>query len=167
MTFSGVRESDKLVGGEGDDTLDGGSSSRDTADYSGSLSNVSASLTENTATGEGSDTLLNIENLTGSKYNDTLIGSEAANTINGGGGNDGLDGLIGADILFGAGGDDTINGGPGNDHLNGGGGADSLFGEEADDRLDSKDGAEGNDSLDGGTHFNGDTCTTDATELSI
>jgi Ca2+-binding RTX toxin-like protein len=163
----GEGESDKLVGGEGDDTLDGGSSSRDTADYSGSLSNVSATLTENTATGEGSDTLLNIENLTGSKYNDTLIGSGAINNINGGSGNDALDGLIGADILFGAGGDDTINGGSGNDHLNGGAGADSLFGQEADDRLDSRDATNGNDSLDGGTHKDGDICTMDATELSI
>ena len=163
----GEGEPDKLVGGEGADTLDGGSSSRDTADYSGSLSNVSATLTENTATGEGSDALLNIENLTGSKYNDTLIGSGAINTINGGGGNDALDGLIGADTLFGAGGDDTINGGPGNDHLNGGAGADSLFGQEADDRLDSRDATNGNDSLDGGTHKDGDICTMDATELSI
>jgi Ca2+-binding RTX toxin-like protein len=163
----GEGESDKLVGGEGDDTLDGGSSSRDTADYSGSLSNVSATLTENTATGEGSDTLLNIESLTGSKYNDMLIGSDAINTINGGGGNDELNGLIGADTLFGAGGDDTINGGSGNDHLNGGAGADSLFGQEADDRLDSRDAINGNDSLDGGTHKDGDICTTDAAEKSV
>jgi Ca2+-binding RTX toxin-like protein len=163
----GEGEPDKLAGGEGADTLDGGSSSRDTADYSGSLSNVSATLTENTATGEGSDTLLNIESLTGSKYNDMLIGSDAINTINGGGGNDELNGLIGADTLFGAGGDDTINGGSGNDHLNGGAGADSLFGQEADDRLDSRDATNGNDSLDGGTHKDGDICTMDATELSI
>ena len=166
-TLRGEGEPDKLVGGEGDDTLDGGTSSRDAVDYSGSPAGVNASLTENTATGDGSDTLLGIESLTGSKYDDTLIGSEATNTINGGGGNDGLNGLIGADTLFGAGGDDTINGGAGNDHLNGGGGADSLFGQEADDRLDSKDAIDGNDSLDGGTHKDGDACTPDANELSI
>lgn len=167
-TLKGEGEPDKLVGGEGDDTLDGGSSSNDTADFSdSSASPINASLVSNTATGVGSDTMTGIESLTGSKFNDTLTGSDANNQISGGGGNDELTGLIGVDKLFGAGGNDSLRGGAGNDTLVGNAGADSLQGEEADDRLDSRDATEGNDSLDGGTHKNGDTCTTDAAEASI
>jgi Ca2+-binding RTX toxin-like protein len=163
----GEGEPDKLVGGEGDDTLDGGSSSTDTADFSDALSAVSASLTENTATGVGSDTLVNIENLAGSKFNDTLTGSGINNQISGAGGDDTISGLSGWDKLFGAGGNDTLRGGPGNDQLVGDDGADTLLGQEADDWIKSRDAAEGNDTVDGGTHTNGDTCITDATELSV
>jgi len=168
-TLRGEGGSDKLVGGEGDDILDGGStgSTGNTADFSDSLSPVSASLVSGTATGVGSDTLVAIENLTGSKYNDTFTGSDANNQISGGAGDDTLSGLKGVDKLFGAGGNDTLRGGSGNDGLVGDGGADSLFGEEADDRLTSKDGVEGNDSVDGGTQVKGDTCITDATEVAI
>jgi Ca2+-binding RTX toxin-like protein len=161
--------SDKLIGGEGDDTLDGGSdgSVGNTADFSDSLSPVSASLVTNTASGVGSDTMIAIENLTGSKYSDTLSGSDANNQISGGAGDDTLDGFKGVDKLFGAGGNDTLHGGPGNDGLVGDAGADMLFGEEADDRLTSKDNVAGNDSVDGGPQVKGDTCITDATEVSI
>jgi Ca2+-binding RTX toxin-like protein len=168
-TLRGEGGGDTLIGGEGDDALDGGSdgSLGNTADFSDSLSSVSASLVSNTATGVGSDTMLEIDNLTGSKFNDTLTGSDANNQISGGAGDDALDGLRGADKLFGAGGNDTLHGGPGGDTAVGDAGADSLFGENADDSLDSEDGADGNDSLDGGLHFEGDTCITDATEQSI
>src|SRR5215204_4734379 len=105
-TLRGEGGSDKLVGGEGDDVLDGGStgSTGNTADFSDSLSPVGASLVTNTASGVGSDTMVAIENLTGSKYSDTLIGSDANNQISGGAGNDTLSGLKGVDKLFGAGG---------------------------------------------------------------
>jgi Ca2+-binding RTX toxin-like protein len=168
-TLRGQGGSDKLIGGEGDDTLDGGSdgSVGNTADFSDALSPVSASLVSDTATGVGFDTMIDIENLNGSKFNDTLTGSDADNQISSGAGDDSLDGLKGVDKLFGAGGSDTLTGGAGNDTLVGNAGADSLFGQEADDRLDSRDATQGNDSLDGGTHISGDTCLTDATELSI
>jgi Ca2+-binding RTX toxin-like protein len=166
-TLRGESEPDKLIGGEGDDVLDGGSSSTDTADFSDSLSAVSASLTENTATGVGSDTIVNVESLAGSKFDDTLIGSGANNTISGAGGNDTLEGLIGVDKLFGAGANDTLSGGPGNDTLVGNAGGDTLQGQEADDWIDSRDATEGNDSLDGGTQIEGDTCLMDATELLV
>jgi Ca2+-binding RTX toxin-like protein len=61
--------------------------------------NVNLSLTTAQATGgSGSDTILNIENLTGSNYNDTLIGNSANNTLNGG---------TGADIMMGGAGNDV------------------------------------------------------------
>jgi hypothetical protein len=61
-----------------------------------------------------------------------------------------------------------MQGGSGNDSVVGNGGPDSLSGEDGDDTLNSKDNnVSGNDSLDGGPHVNGDTCTTDAKEKAI
>jgi Ca2+-binding RTX toxin-like protein len=54
------------------------------------------------------DTLINIENLTGSSFNDTLIGNGGANTIVGGDGND---------TINAGGGVDSVDGGSGNDHI--------------------------------------------------
>jgi Ca2+-binding RTX toxin-like protein len=49
-----------------------------------------------------------IENATGSQFNDTLIGNEVANVLNGGGGND---------VLAGGQGNDMLTGGDGNDNF--------------------------------------------------
>jgi hypothetical protein len=128
---------DIIKGLEGNDTLKG-EAGTDTANFSNSVAAISASLINNSASGEGTDTLMSIENLTGSLYADELSGSGAKNTITGGGGADVLTGL---------------------------GGADKLVGNAGNDTLDSQDGVEGNDSVDGGGGT--DTCKTDATELSI
>jgi Ca2+-binding RTX toxin-like protein len=136
-TLLGEGGNDTLLGGTGDDTLNGGTGT-DSASYSESLTEVRASLDTNSATGEGSDTFLKIENLLGSSKADIFTGSAMNNTLTGGGGGDNLIGLGGADTL------------------KGGGGA---------DRVDSKDGVSGNDSLDGGAGT--DTKVTDATEKSI
>jgi Ca2+-binding RTX toxin-like protein len=157
---------DKLVGGAGDDAFDGGGDiGRDTADYSGSAARVEASLLSNTATGEGSDSLMSIENLTGSQSNDELIGSDLANRLSGKGGRDTLRGLGGPDSLNGNGWADTLLGGAGDDSVTGAEGPDLHYGEAGNDSLDSKDGSNGNDTLDGGDGT--DACTTDATEKSI
>ena len=66
----------------------------------------------NTALNSGDaagDSYANIQNLTGSAYNDTLIGDSGANTLTGGGGNDTLEGMGGADILDGSGGSNTAS----------------------------------------------------------
>ena len=55
---------------------------------------------------DGQDTLRNIENVTGSDFNDTLTGNTGANVLVGLGGND---------ILRGGGGSDTLTGGVGSD----------------------------------------------------
>jgi Ca2+-binding RTX toxin-like protein len=165
--LKGEGGADQLYGGAGDDTLDGGIGT-DTANFSDALAAISASLLDNTATGEeGSDTLVGMENLVGSNYNDTLSGSGTNNTLNGGSGTDVLSGQDGADNLTGGPANDTLNGGTGNDSVVGSGGGDNLFGDEDDDTLNSKDNVSGNDTLDGGLHVNGDSCTTDATENSI
>ena len=163
-TIKGQDGSDKLSGGTGDDTLEGGIGN-DTADFSGSLTAVTASLTGGTATGEGSDTITSVEWLTGSSKNDTLTGNGGNNTFNGGGGADTLKGEAGTDKLNGAAGLDVLNGGLGNDSVVGGGSADNLFGDAGADTLNSTDGTSGNDSLDGGVDV--DTCVTDPAEQSI
>ncbi|PIF77517.1 Ca2+-binding RTX toxin-like protein [Variovorax sp. 54] len=89
-----------LYAGAGNNTLNGLGGS-DTASYlyAGSAVTVSLASTSAQATGgSGSDTLQNIENLTGSGFNDTLTGSAVANVLDGGAGND---------VLFGGAGNDT------------------------------------------------------------
>ena len=54
----------------------------------------------------GTDTLVDIENITGSGFNDVLIGDTGANVLTGGDGNDRLDGGGGADRLVGGNGND-------------------------------------------------------------
>src|SRR5919112_1851253 len=164
--LKGEGGSDKLYGGDGDDRFEGGIGT-DLASYSSSATAVSASLLTNGASGEGSDTLVDVENLEGSNQADTLTGSEASNRLTGLNGTDSIIGLDGNDIFLGGAGNDELRGGVGNDSITGGGNADLLYGEDGDDTLDSRDNVSGNDSLDGGTHINGDACLTDATEKSV
>ncbi|MEE1892252.1 retention module-containing protein [Pseudomonas otitidis] len=107
-TLNGGSGNDLLVGGSGNDNLDGGSGT-DTAGYQDATAGVNVSLgisgQQNTG-GAGLDTLVNIENLTGSNFNDTLTGNSGANV---------LSGLAGNDTLIGAGGNDTLTGGDGAD----------------------------------------------------
>ena len=102
----------------------------------------------------------------GTEGNDVpLVGTGAADLIDGEAGNDVIDGLGGADIIlggegddlvFGRGGADTILGGDGVDTLNGNGGGDTLAGGEGADTLnggggaDTLDGQAGSDTLNGG-----------------
>ncbi|MBM1311350.1 Hint domain-containing protein [Sulfitobacter mediterraneus] len=140
--------SDTLIGGAGADKLDGGIGS-DVADFSSSGSGVAVSLEEGTGAGgdaEG-DTLKNIENLKGSRYNDSLTGDRNDNVIEGGSGHDTLRGGEGNDTLHGDGGNDYIDGGSNNDSLSGGDGADTLDGGAGDDTLAGDQGA---DNLSGG-----------------
>jgi Ca2+-binding RTX toxin-like protein len=94
--------------------------------------------------------LVSIENLTGTGYNDTLIGTVGANVIRGGSGNDQLEGLGGNDRLYGGNGTDVIYGDAGNDDLYGEAGNDRMYGGSGDDDLV---GSSGNDLLVGGTGF--------------
>jgi Ca2+-binding RTX toxin-like protein len=95
----GENGNDTMYGNAGDDTM-GGYGGTDTANFSGSPAAITASLATNSAKGEGLDTLSGMENLLGSKYNDTLTGSSGANT---------LTGVAGKDSFYGGYGNDTIN----------------------------------------------------------
>jgi VCBS repeat-containing protein len=72
----------------------------DTVDYSHVASAVTVNLGaaggSQTSGGGGNDVLLNIENLRGSAFNDTLTGDANSNVLEGGLGNDTLDGGVGA-----------------------------------------------------------------------
>jgi serralysin len=90
-----------------------------------------------------------IENATGSAYNDTIFGNTAANTLNGGAGNDTMRGsewahhrVFDNDTMYGGAGDDFMGGHNGDDLMLGGSGNDSVIGDDGNDRLS---GGTGND----------------------
>ncbi|MEA2998323.1 MAG: hypothetical protein QOK17_156 [Sphingomonadales bacterium] len=115
---------DVLEGGDGDDSLYGGGGS-DTASYAGAGAEVFVDLASGFATGgAGDDDLHSIENVTGSAYDDQILGDAGANTLAGGDGHDYLRARAGDDTLKGGNGDDYLGGGFGNDVIDGGAGWD-------------------------------------------
>ena len=86
------------MGGPGDDKLDGGAGI-DTAKFNGVAAAVNVDLAKGTVTGQGADTLVNIENVIGSNFDDTIAGDAGKNIIDGGLGNDTLDGRDGTDTV--------------------------------------------------------------------
>ena len=124
----GNEDNDVLSGDTGNDLIDGGANI-DTVNYDSSLNSVIVNIDETqsysnvtysfdlepsftVAAGTafdgfgGTDTLKNLENITGSNYSDVLIGNALRNT---------LTGLGGDDFLIGSGGDDILDGGDGID----------------------------------------------------
>src|SRR5258707_1174018 len=88
--FSGGLGNDIMNGGEGNETLNGNTGT-DTASYDSAGAAVTVSLAiagVQVTGGAGTDTLIGIENLTGSDFGDTLTGNTAANVLDGGDGND-------------------------------------------------------------------------------
>ncbi len=85
--------------------------------------------------------------LSGTEFDDVIVGTGEADKILG---------LDGADVLSGGGGDDRVDGGAGADTLDGGDGNDRLYGRDGDDILqggsgeDRLYGGDGADFLDGG-----------------
>lgn len=146
-TLDGRGGNDILEGGAGADTLIGGLGF-DEAYYLKSSAAVSVNLTTGAASGgeAAGDTYSEIENITGSRFGDTLTGSAVSNFIKASDGNDTVAGL---------GGDDTLYGGLGRDTLDGGDGADTLWhganegvGEAHDDfAVDTLTGGSGNDNI--------------------
>lgn len=114
---------DQLSGGPGDDLIDGfdldmGKRQKDTwdeVDFGTATVPVTVDLAAGTAVGEGTDTLLNIEDVVGTAQDDTLSGSDLSNEINGGAGNDVVSGAGGDDVLKDSKGDDAYDGGEGID----------------------------------------------------
>ncbi len=137
---------DLVSGGAGDDLMIGGDGN-DTVSFDQSGSGVNVDLEAETATGEGSDTVIGFENVIGSDQDDSILGDANNNTIDGGAGDDLIQGRAGDDTLNGGAGDDTIEGGTGNDIIDGGSGNDILDGGEGDDIVR---GGTGNDTITGG-----------------
>jgi len=124
-TIYGNEDDDRIMGLGGDDHIDGGPGI-DTTTYAAAHQSVRVNLGLHKATGQGVDTLISIENATGSAYADVLTGNAGPNLLQGGGGNDTLNGGAGNDKLVGGAGSDKLSGGAGNDTLNGGTGGDSC-----------------------------------------
>ena len=124
---------DTLDGGAGDDIMNGGGGN-DTASFASWTEAVTVGLGtggNGFATNEAgteNDTLISIENISGSAFNDFINGNNDANVLTGG---------DGGDALFGRGGDDIMLGGNGNDFLRGSDGADTLDGGAGYDRVSS------------------------------
>ncbi len=126
--LDGGNGNDKLYGGFGDDILqpglgndfvDGGDGI-DTVDYSvgGLTRGVTVDLrlaTQQYTRGAGYDTIINVENVIGSNYADTINGSALNNKITSGAGNDTVYGNDGHDNIHDGAGSDVYNGGTGND----------------------------------------------------
>jgi Ca2+-binding RTX toxin-like protein len=127
LLFGGLdvgRDSDLLNGGGGIDTVSYGPAQHgmrvDLA--AGSAKSVNPNF------GDGNiDTLVSIENVNGTNFDDSLIGNSGANSLSGSGGIDFLAGQGGNDKLSGSTGDDILVGGGGVDKLTGGSGAETYF----------------------------------------
>lgn len=148
---------DLLYAGTGNDVINGGSgidSVNFAASQTGIIVNLRTSLAQDGE--DGTDTLIMVENITGSGFNDQILGDERANTIRGMDGADNLSGHFGDDILYGGNGDDALAGAADNDVLYGEDGLDKLLGGGGNDSLyggadqDTLKGSAGDDFLSGG-----------------
>jgi Ca2+-binding RTX toxin-like protein len=167
LTLAGGSGDDVLGGGTGGSMIDGGDGN-DTADYTGSTQLTRADLASGQVThqGGGVDTLVAIENLTGSPGDDLIVGNDADNVLRGGAGADTIDfgaatGGITVDLARGTAagqGADTlaaienVQGTAGDDEITGDGGANVLAGLAGDDTIDGGGdddvlGGKGNDVL--------------------
>jgi Ca2+-binding RTX toxin-like protein len=133
---SGNALSNIIFSGDGSNILNGmGGSDTASYRYASTGVNVSLAIVGSQATGgSGSDTLVNIENLTGSYFSDTLSGDGQANILRG---------EVGDDTLNGGGGNDTLFGGSGNDIMLGGNGNDRYYVEDAGDVVTEANGVNG------------------------
>ena len=195
-TLTGGSGNDKLVGYGGNDTLDGGGGNDvllmsgssygddsviggdgiDTLRFSSSSSTPGVTVAfaggagTSTSTG-GTVQFTGIENVDGGGGNDTIIGDDNDNVLNGRGGNDTITGGLGNDTIDGGDGSDwviysgasgsvtvdlaggTATGADGNDVLSN---IESVLGSSSDDSLTGNDAANflrgggGNDTLNGG-----------------
>jgi Ca2+-binding RTX toxin-like protein len=144
-TLTGLAGTDQLGGEDGDDVLDGGADADqfrggdgvDTADYSNANGPVTVTLddlADDGEAGEADNVASDVENVRGSKFDDSITGSSADNLLEGGEGNDLLDGQDG---------NDTLDGGPGSDTMLGGNGDDKALGDDPDDKVDLGAGDDG------------------------
>jgi Ca2+-binding RTX toxin-like protein len=116
---------DYLGGGEGDDLLDGGAG-WDRAAYSVDAANgvtVDLNIVGPQNTGRGLDSLVSIEHVSGTRFDDVITGDSGDNWL--WGGSDGS-GVTGNDTISGGAGNDLVQVGTGTHTLNGGDDTDTL-----------------------------------------
>ncbi len=117
---------DTIFAGDGHNTYDGGQDN-DTVNYSHATVAVSVNLATGVGQGNGTDTLISIENVVGSDQGDNITGSSDNNVLKGGKGNDQLFGGDGRDTLYGGDDNDLLAGGKDADTMYGGNGIDTLY----------------------------------------
>jgi Ca2+-binding RTX toxin-like protein len=148
-TLFGLGGDDVMIAGPGHDYFDGGAGF-DTVHYDAASSRVTIYL-GNSSSPQVMDFFNDIESVTGSAFNDILVGRGGiTNVLYGRDGNDDIDGSNGDDQLYGENGNDGLAGSSGNDHLYGGDGNDGLYGYDGDDHLY---GGAGGDFFSGGKGF--------------
>jgi len=140
-TIFGLAGDDQLNGDLGNDVLNGGlgndrftgGAGVDTLTYDDATAAIKINLSilgkAQATVGAGSDILVDqIENVTGSNYNDVLTGNGLDNLMYGLNGNDQINGGVGADTMIGGLGNDTYTVDNVNDQVieNAGGGTDSV-----------------------------------------
>lgn len=173
--FQGGAFGGRFDGGAGDDTYLGSATQVDTVTFgvepytgavmagmaggrpTGSLTvDLRISGPQAVGGGMGVDTFINVDNLSGSAFNDTLIGTDLANVLSGEAGDDSLSGQGGDDLLADIDGNDSLAGGDGNDRLQTYHGRHWLRGDAGDDTVQGGDGFDdahgnvGDDSLTAG-----------------
>src|SRR5579863_8409777 len=110
--FFGGDGNDVFYAGDGNNVYDGGAGT-DRVSCAFAHEGVNVNLVNGTGRGDGSDSLVSIENVDGSIHNDSITGDNNNNVLFGDAGNDTLNGGGGNDILRGGVGDDILNGGSG------------------------------------------------------
>ena len=103
VTFMGGGGGDTFVSGKGADVFDG-NGSVDTVSYAASTGPVTVDLSDldgaNVSGADGLDTLIEVENVIGSAYADTITGNGGSNIITTGGGSDNVSGGGGSDTVI-------------------------------------------------------------------
>ena len=147
-TAYGGPDQDLFEGGAGNDYYDGAGGSdwlyyNHTEVLAGIIVDLRLATGQIRSSGSGDpadigvDTIVSVEHITGSGFDDVMWAGTQGVFFGGNDGNDTLNGNVG---------NDEFDGGGGNDKLYGNGGADSLTGNDGDDYLFGND---GNDSLSG------------------
>ena len=153
-TLAGQMGDDFLDGGAGDDLFNGGmgvdtvigGAGHDTLNLVHETASITLDLASQTVTGGNAigDVISGIESANTGSGHDFVVGSDEANvikagegndTVTSGAGNDILRGQKGADVLSGDGGKDTLFGGSGSDTLDGGKLGDRIYGGDGDDEV--------------------------------
>ncbi len=143
-TLGGSEGRDTLYGGLGADLISGGPGTQDLVNYSDRSADLFVTIgaaDQSGARGERDTVTVDTEKVNGGAGNDVLQGSGGRNVLFGGPGNDVLLGEGGADSLFGAEGNDSLAGGSGSDLLDGGTGTNDLEGGDGNDTLNLQAGA--------------------------
>ena len=148
-TFIGSAEPESFTPCGGNDIVDGaGGQDVIRFDYC-AFQGVTVDLRTGVATGEGTDSISNVEDVIGTYLQDVIIGDEGPNRLRGSYGNDRLQGCAGDDVLSGDRGNDTASFACTGDAVTVDLGMGTAFGEGTDllSLIENVQGSAGNDTI--------------------